>query len=135
MEGVVNSYLKEHSSNGGPPPGRAKYQRLVSLCNQAYQQRLTEEVGGDPQKFPGLMTQQEARLLERALEDRIRYPQLGAKDTHRRDLAAIRAMQELGISLGEAAERVADIHPLADKYEGYFSSTRKEVVWPGQDTF
>ncbi len=136
IEGIVNKYLLEdRSAEGGPPPNRAEYQRLVHLCQQAYQTRFQEETSSDQERLPSLVNVEEARLRELAIQDRKEAPTYDDRDYHIRDIAVVRVLQVLSIPLDTAKDRLREIHFYADRYQDYYSNPREEVIWPGPDSF
>ncbi len=134
IEHLVDTYLQQNSPDGGPP-SRSVYEELVTACRNAYRIRFNEEISSDSESIGYIHNPAEARLREIAIRDRQNAPTYSDRDYHIRDIAVVRVLQEIHTPVDIAVDRLTDIHRLADKYQEYFSTPRKGVIWPGQTPF
>jgi len=144
IERLVDHHLQEHGLNGGPPPSISEYQEVVDTCKKAYWTEFhkyiggsQEEIGNDQQEeIPYLHSPIEARLRDLAILDRKESSPPWRRPSHQRDLAVIRVLVELDLSLDTAQHHLEEIHNYADLYEKYSSNPREEVIWPSnQESF
>ncbi len=112
-------------------PDNHECDRLVEEYKNAYQQSLKERLKDVSVDY--FDTEFEAQLRKTAMNDREKEPQ--NRPYHKRDLAVIRVLSQLEVSLDIADERLVEIQKWADKYEGYYSNPREELIWPDPDSF
>jgi hypothetical protein len=107
-------------------PDNHKCDILVEEYKNEYQQSLKERLKDVSVDY--FDTEFEAQLRKTAMNDREKEPQ--NRLYHKRDLAVIRVLSQLEVSLDIADERLVEIHKWADKYEEYYSNSREELIWP-----
>ncbi|GHO96996.1 hypothetical protein KSF_070440 [Reticulibacter mediterranei] len=128
---ALKEIKKNYSQND--PPENQEIERLLSVYARAYKTRLKEGLKTIPNNIDYFNNPQEARLRELAIRDRREFPT--HDHDHIRDMAVVRVLQELHISLHIATDHFSAIHDLAAKYQHYYSDSREAVVWPGQGFF
>jgi hypothetical protein len=134
IETFVDQYLGNIITNGGPSPSVQEYRALIRGFRDAYMAVLHEGIQ-DEGKVNFLDSPIEARLRDLAIQDRNAFPAPWRRPFHQRDLAVIRVLLELDISLDRAKDELENIHNHADIYEKYYANPREEVIWPSPDTF
>jgi len=123
---------------GKEAPDEHKFDRLIKDYQRTYRQTLEgqlEKLYKEGASVDYFETGLEAQLRALAIKDRESAPQPQQRPYHQRDLAVIRVLVLLEVSLDIAEDRLADIHTWADKYESYYRNPRKEMNWPACRSF
>jgi len=111
---------------GAQTPDDRECDLLVEKYQDAYQQSFKERLNSALVDY--FDTELETRLRKIAIADRENTPQ--HTPSHIRDLAVVRVLFQLNVSLDVVDDHLTEIHKWADKYEGYYSNPREEVIWP-----
>jgi hypothetical protein len=123
--------------SGKETPDDYEYDRLIEEYQKAYLKRLEDRLDELHKKGASIdyfETRLESQLRDLAIADRKKAPQPPQRPYHQRDLAVVRVLVLLEVSLDidddHLASHLADIHTWADKYEHYYRNPREEVNWP-----
>jgi hypothetical protein len=128
MEELVRKILREIRLGGPPPISERK--RLTVVCSNAYLEYFTALLNAKSGRGPYIASQEEVRLMKLAKQDKEEAPSDDDGEYDIRDIAIVRALQVLNISLDTAKSHLADIHKFANRYQYYYSNPREEVMWP-----
>lgn len=128
-EEVKRSYPRDN------PPDVPVYKDLVGRWKSAYIDQFESERTSiqNLKHFPDTKA---FNLAQKARQDREKYtfPSSGRGLFHQRDLAVVSALHELELCQA-LEEHLEKIHDYVDIYEEAFRNPKKEVSWPGLDSF
>ncbi len=109
----------------GSPEHKTKHERYKGVYLKCFHEALYQE----PEKITYLSTTPvEARLRDLAIQDHHRYPSPWRRPFHQRDLAVVRVLLELDISLDCAEQELEHIHDHADIYEDYYAHGMRNEI-------